>query len=513
MMAIVTANNPGSDCAPPPAPTAPRRGHSHLWIATVLLLALCLRLAVAARHPGIDWPDETYQTVEPAHHLVYGNWIKTWKYQHAARSWVFPAFLSLVMRGTSWLGSGSSGYLLGIRIILSLLSLLPIYFAIRWAERVGGRPAARIAACSAVTWYQLIYYAPKPLSEVAAADFLLPGLYLLVFAAHRKEKLFAGGLLCGLALALRLQLAPVVVTAVALLTFADLRVESSLKKIFRSTQLIWITLGVLLPLLLFGIVDAFTWSYPFQSYWENIRLNAALFRTNPFGKEPVFWYLTEIISGFSFFFLFVLLGALRAPFLGIIVLALVVPHSLIPHKELRFLAPVLPVLVLLGSIGLADVVNAWSNRRARSGLRSRLAVPAACLFCAGLSASLASHFPRWDSRVGPLTLFRALSQDSSACGVAVLPAAWWDRYGGYAYLHRNIPIYAIPQMRDAWRSRHAFNALATNQPLPSDFSGFSLSQCSHGVCLYRRPGTCTPQTAFELNALLRESPKPQGGLP
>ncbi len=481
--------------APPPAPihTPQRRRLFVLLTAAALLLALALRIGVSIRYTGMDWPDEIFQTIEPAHHLVYGNWVKTWEFQRGARSWVFPAALSLVMRATAWLGAGSAGYLLGIRIVLSLLSLLPLCFVVRWAWRQRGWPAALIALALSATWYQLVYYAPKALSEMVAGDFLLPGLYFGFFAGGKNEaqrtRLLVAGLFCGLALALRMQLAPVVLLAFLWFARVDWKRRS-----------LWLLLGAALPLLLFGMVDALTWSYPFQSYIENFRANAGMFRHNPFGTEPVYWYFRELLKSLSVLTIFVLAGIWEAPFLGWIVLALLLPHSFVPHKELRFLTPILPALVLLASLGLARVSAMASSGRGRPP-RLYLLVTVSCLFCFLLSAALGKNFPRWQADSGSLSAFQTLSQDSTACGVAIVPKHW-EPYGGYSYLHRKIPIYVFSNWRDAWSARASFNTLASYEALPTAFTDFSLLRCSGGVCLYRRPGDCQPTTTFEINHVL-----------
>lgn len=223
-----------------------------------LLVALLLRVGIATRFPSIDYPDETFQTREPAHHIAYGNWVVTWEYRRGVRSWVFPAFLAAVMRATAWMGDGSEGYLLGIAIVLSALSLPTIWSGILWSYRVSGCLAAVLTGCICVFWYELIYYDPRALSEVVAGHLLLPGLYLGAFdgeVSSQRKRLFTAGLLCGLAGALRFHLAPAIFLATVYFCKRNWR-----------ERLPAVLLGVCTPILIFGFVDAVTWSYPFHSY-------------------------------------------------------------------------------------------------------------------------------------------------------------------------------------------------------------------------------------------------------
>ncbi|MFZ0591300.1 MAG: hypothetical protein WAM39_12515 [Bryobacteraceae bacterium] len=56
----------------------------------LLLAALILRVGIAERTESLDWPDEIFQTREPAHHLAYGNWVRTWEYQLGCGHGFFP---------------------------------------------------------------------------------------------------------------------------------------------------------------------------------------------------------------------------------------------------------------------------------------------------------------------------------------------------------------------------------------------------------------------------------------
>jgi len=111
-------------------------------IATVLISSLVLRVGVATRSPSMYFSDEIYQTQEQAHRLAYGYGVIPWEFRVGARSYVFPAFLAGVMRATDWMGKGSQGYLLGIAVVLSLISLTTVWFGFAWSNQVRGPAAA-----------------------------------------------------------------------------------------------------------------------------------------------------------------------------------------------------------------------------------------------------------------------------------------------------------------------------------------------------------------------------------
>src|SRR4051812_12748598 len=59
-----------------------------LWVA--LGAGAALRIWLAWHDDGIYWPDEIYQSLEPAHRLVFGYGIVAWEFVEGARNWALP---------------------------------------------------------------------------------------------------------------------------------------------------------------------------------------------------------------------------------------------------------------------------------------------------------------------------------------------------------------------------------------------------------------------------------------
>ena len=305
------------------------------------LLAIVLRLAMLMHSPSTYQPDEIFQTTEPAHRLAFGPSVVTWEWRLGIRSWVFPGFLALVMRATSWMGPDSSGYLAGIAVVMTLISLT-VWFGFAWAEKVSGRTAAIIAGFACATWWEFVYFGPKTFSEVLAAHILLPGLYLGAWtekAGLEKEDYFSPGSAAGWRFPLRIQLAPAVGLAALYFCRSDWRKRIPI-----------VAAGLLLPVLIFGLVDAFTWSHPFQSFYMYFYVNLIQGRSAAFGVEAWYWYLPRLVRHLGPLLLFAGIGARRSPFLGWMALTILVFHSLISHKEARFLYPMMP-MAITGSTG------------------------------------------------------------------------------------------------------------------------------------------------------------------
>jgi len=476
------------------------RPFSGFWyaflIATVLISSLVLRVGVATRSPSMYFPDEIYQTQEQAHRLAYGYGVIPWEFRVGARSYVFPAFLAGVMRATDWMGKGSQGYLLGMAIVLSLISLTTVWFGFAWSYRVGGPAAAVVGGLACAFWYELIYVGPKALNEVLAGNLLLPSLYLGMYgqdgASGRKWRLFVAALLLGTVVALRMHLAPVAM--VAGFYFCRKNWKES-----------WfpVASGIALPILAFGMVDALTWSYPFQSYVVNFTYNIVQRKAAmDAGTRPWYQYLLLLILHEGPLPLLALVGARRSPFLGWIALSILIPHSLISHKEYRYMYPLLPIMVTLAAIGTIDVITALNARLTRPRSERAVMIASAAIML-GTSISIAPLFPSWKKQSGELIAFRQLSDDETLCGVAQLNIGWAGS-GGYTYLHRNVPIYLLSGDADLKSLVSSFNAIVTHGALPAGADGFERFGCWDGVCVYKRQGTCTQAaSSYEVNEVLR----------
>lgn len=470
---------------------------SHAWhyfLVCVFLIALLLRIGVAMRVPSLTHPDEIFQTQEPAHRLAYGYGIITWEWRDGIRSWMFPAILAALMRATDWMGPGSSGYLWAVTILLSLFSLITVWFGFAWAKRVSGIEAAMIAAGGCAVWYELVIFAPRTLTEVLAAHILLPGLYLGAFAEGRweKRKLFLAGILCGLAMSFRIQLFPAV--ALAGLYFCRSRWRTRLPAVLA---------GILLPLTVFGIVDAITWSYPFQSFFRYFWVNAVAGRSELYGTEPWYWYLIVLLSHLGPILLLALVGIRRSPFLGWMALAVLAPHSLLPHKEVRYIYPLMPILITLAALGTMEITKEIDHLL-KSRIHPKVAISVALVLFAFFSFLLAPQFAYWKSRSGSLAMVDRLSRDPTVCGLGVHGILWFDT-GGYTHLHRNVPIILMsdgPQLEQEYSS---VNAVIAHGPVSLLSSDFVLKGCSDGVCLYQRTGSCISPRADEVNAVLEQT--------
>jgi hypothetical protein len=142
----------------------------------------------------------------------------------------------------------------------------------------------------------------------------------------------------------------------------------------------------------------------------------------------------------------VLLGLRRAHALAAAVGLFLAVHSAIPHKELRFILPVLPAAMALAGVGLA-VAGSRLDRRFPVGLALLAAVVSGARFHTLSFGQLGAYDGQRDrvsayDDFGPVNrLLLVASELPGLCGLKVEAThiAW---AGGYTYFHRDAPMYS-----------------------------------------------------------------------
>ena len=58
----------------------------------IILIGMAIRVWVAIHKTDIIWPDEQFQTLEPASTVVFGRGTLTWEWTQGYRPWIVPGF-------------------------------------------------------------------------------------------------------------------------------------------------------------------------------------------------------------------------------------------------------------------------------------------------------------------------------------------------------------------------------------------------------------------------------------
>ena len=124
----------------------PRMLNSRWTLAAICVLAVMLRMTMAIVFPGYEYADEIYMAWEQAHRLAFGYGIIPWEFAEGVRSYILPGVMAGVFRAAEFVRPGS--YLLATRLVLSLLSLVPVCCSWGILRRFAGpRARATLAGC------------------------------------------------------------------------------------------------------------------------------------------------------------------------------------------------------------------------------------------------------------------------------------------------------------------------------------------------------------------------------
>lgn len=434
------------------------------WLLLAALAAgAALRGWLALSDQGIAWPDEIYQSLEPAHRLVWGRGWVPLEFREGLRTWALPGLVAGILEALRGLGlSRPSLYVPAAKLVFAAVGVLTVWATARLARRMGAGPLESAAA--GALWAlaaPAIYFAPRGLSEPLSALPVTLGLaWALPAEATRRERLLGAALL-GFAVLLRLQDALLCLVLVG---------AWLVRRRWRATA--EVTLMLLGWAFLFGLLDRLTWGSWFHSaaaYW---RYNWVQGKGALFGASPAGYYLRTLWTSMPAVTLVlapaVLLGLARAPALGAAIALFLAVHSAIPHKELRFILPVLPAATALAGVGLA-VAARRVDRRLPVGLALLAALVSGARFHTLTFGQLGAYDGQRDAvsaydDFGPVNrLLLVASEMPGLCGLKVEAThiAW---AGGYTYFHRDAPMYS--HLGPPRASRHYDVVLTLPQAVP-----------------------------------------------
>jgi hypothetical protein len=460
-------------------------------ILAVLAAGFLFRFLPLLFWPSIIHPDEIFQSLEQGHRLVYGYGLVPWEFDFAARSWLLGYLAAGAMNVSKIFGGGPEFYLPLIAGLLSALGAVSTLCAFLWGRRFFGTAAGIGAALLSASWVDNVFFGGRTLSEPIAGNLFVIAIYLAEpgFRVEGRWRQFFAGAFAAAALVLRIHLAP----AIALLWLwrgLDYR------------RFVFLSLGALVIVALDGAFDVFTWHYPFEPLWNNLRFNLLEHGSEHFGTDPwwkyFYWMGANWGGSIALFLPLAILGGRRVPFVLVSAFVIVFAHSFIGHKEYRFIYPA--ILLFSISMGLGAVEAA---RFLTHGLRDGARNPARPAVVAALAAawvlfSFVNYIGRdyqknWDRAHTSAQAALYVSKMRNVCGIGLNGVGNLET-GGYAYFHHRVPLYwNTPKPWKVMAKAPAFNVMlySDNNAAPlSRRSPYKAVACFDDVCVMRRRGGC-----------------------
>lgn len=357
----------------------------NLPIYMTLFFGIGFRYFQAFHTIEILHPDEHFQVLEPAARAAWGIGWTTWEWTEGLRSWVTPTLFLPFLKFLSLLGlqGGPSSIYLCRTVVASLSTAFLLSFWTLLKDRRLSPLSQWLVVSIAALEPAWIRFGSATLTDTLAMDFLwlaMPWISRLSFSKSSQRVALAGFLL-GLPFLFRIQMA--MFAAGFLIPFAWASVSNRTdrkgqKKFFA------LILGFSSVVFIQGVVDWLTWGRFLGSVLTNIQRNLIDQVSSTYGVEPWSFYLTHSPTEYGGVFVLLLpvslLGAAfiitqgvvkrtqtldLAIFSGTLFYTLI--HTLIPHKESRFLYPILPGFLYLAAVCSDSVFSRiWAKKPPRA---------------------------------------------------------------------------------------------------------------------------------------------------
>lgn len=302
--------------------------------------------------------DEYWQALEPAHKAVFGYGYLTWEWQYGLRSYLHPLLYMVPYWIAKLLGGGEDGegcywYVLAApKVVNALIAAVGDYY-LYWLiqSRFRNNRLAKLVSLmslfSAWNWYCWC----RSFSNSLELTLTIVALYYLSIASVGKS---------------------LVVAAFACLV----RPTNAIIWLYSLPWVFWrrpryVILSVVIAaavLLLDGTINYWFYSRFKIPLWSFFKFNVADSLSSFYGVSRIDFYFLQAIPilllNYLPFFLYGFLSTAWSDYKGLLLCYLLV-FTAIPHKEFRFIYPMMPVLLTYSASGLLQLSSRISKRRVK----------------------------------------------------------------------------------------------------------------------------------------------------
>lgn len=321
-------------------------------LRVIIFIALFFRIIAAFFSQGYAFNDDHFDVITVAEHWVYGlpQWIMP---EEPPRHSIFYVFLHYILfSGLEIIGfDDPQQKMLVVRLFHAFYSTLIVYFGYKITEKLSNESnAITVGLILSVLWF-MPFMSVRNLVEMACIPPYLAAFYLMISANKSSEFkwynwMLAGGLFA-LAFVLRYHSILFLGGAGIILLFWKKWKEAS-----------YLSIGfVVIAFAIQGTIDIILFKYPFHSIVAYYEFNAK--DQNLLIVGPAYRFILTVL-GFLVppVSIFLVYGYIKSYKVELMMFAagllFFLFHSYFPHKQERFILPLFPILIILGTIG-------WNN--------------------------------------------------------------------------------------------------------------------------------------------------------
>ncbi|XP_060240753.1 GPI mannosyltransferase 3 isoform X2 [Meriones unguiculatus] len=311
-------------------------------------------------------PDEYWQSLEVAHHIVFRYGYLTWEWTERLRGYTYPLIFASIYKVLHLLGKDSVQLLIWIpRLGQALLSAVADVRLYSLMKQLGTQEVARwVFFCQLCSWFTW-YCCTRTLTNTMETALTAIALFYYPLEGSRSMNSVKYSLLVALAC---------IVRPTALIPWVPLL----LRHFCQEESKVHLTLHHFLPVGFITFSLSLIIDRIFFGQWTLVQLNFLKFNVLQnlgtfYGSHPWHWYFSQgfpVVLGthLPFFIHGCFLAPRRLHILLLTVLWTLLVYSMLGHKEFRFIYPVLPFCMVFCGYSLAHL-KAW-RRAALSFLLS-----------------------------------------------------------------------------------------------------------------------------------------------
>lgn len=335
----------------------------------IMGLAVVFRLLAAIFAKGWGMFDDHFIVIESSGSWAaghdYNEWLPGSQGNHGptGHNMFYPGLHFLFFTFLNWIGvSDPQSKMLVVRMLHAGLSLITVYLGYRIVETLDGKKSARLAGLLLAVFWFMPWMSVRNLVEMTCIPFLMAGFWMVI-RKKQSGKIFLSWLLAGIFFGIAVNLRP----QTALFPLCIGLIYLFQKK---WNELLAISIGsVFCFSAIQGGIDFYLWGAPFVELLEYVKVNIAdrdLYITLP-------WYnyfltiLGLLVPPVSVFLFFGFIRKWKQQFIIFFPCILYfIVHSAFPNKQERFILPMIPFFIIVGSIGWVEFVRYskfWSRNK------------------------------------------------------------------------------------------------------------------------------------------------------
>jgi len=335
----------------------------------IMLTGIFFRLLAVIFSKGFGMHDDHFLIIEASQSWVDGYDYNSWlpaanssAITPSGHSFFYTGLHYFLFRLLKFIGiTDAQTKMYIVRFLHALLSLSIVYYGYRITEKISNTPTAKVVGLLLSIYWFMPFLSVRNLIEFVCIPPLIYATWLLIINRDTNKKgiYFLIGLILGIAFSIRFQ---------TVLFTGGIFLALLIQK--RFIPLILSILGfAACAVLIQGGTDYFVWGAPFVEFKEYIRYNIE--SANAYISQGWYTYFLTLggilIPPVSLFLLF---GFFRNWKKHLILFLpsfiFLVFHSYFPNKQERFIAPIIPFIIILGYAGWSEFQNSsefWMKRK------------------------------------------------------------------------------------------------------------------------------------------------------